>query len=291
MIKVILCNDSSPEFVEPQYASFKKHLQEDFELVVVGSPTFGKKPDKAREVRDVCNSLSIPYIEVQRDAEIEATHLRMFPREIIFGADGRYSTYGNAGNYMMQWSWQRVAAVEKGLVCYVHSDVFLVEPIKFSDYLQEHSICCCVQHYPANEKHGPLDFLWEPLLLADMSKLPNPETMVWWPSSVEGDWTDTGGQTYYYLKAHPEVKLRDIKQSGCGVKTGPGHLGEDDDPNVDFHPARYRFMHLDDKKVFHYLSGSRWCTEPGGTGWRFSQEKSDEYHAKKLAFTRKLIGI
>ena len=64
-----------------------------------------------------------------------------------------------------------------------------------------------------------------------------------------------------------------------------------DDPNVDFHPLRYTFFEMPDgKKVFHYQSGSRWFTDMP-TYKNFSAEKSDDYHAKKLAFARRVIGL
>ena len=94
---------------------------------------------------------------------------------------------------------------------------------------------------------------------------------------------DTGGQIFYYWQKHPDLKVLEITQSG----THQNDNG-DDDVNVDFHPARYRFFHLGEKRIFHYLSGSRWCTDdPGYWGW--AAQKSEEYHAKKLIWTKKLI--
>ena len=288
-MKIFTCNDVSPEFVELQVASFRKYLQENFEFTVLnGGEAIGCYPEKAKEVSRICRSLSVPVIDVQRDSEIEAVRDDKFRYPgytdgPLFGENGRY-THGVGGhsfNYMLNWAWQRILSKERGPICFLHSDVFLMEPIKLTDYLKEHELCAIITGKAANDKHGVLEWIWEPLLLADMPKLPNPETVVWWPTFVEGEWADTGGPTHYWLKAHPEIRLMRIGQSGC-----------QDDPAVNFHPARYGFFHLDaeerrragvpaagDKKVFHYYSGSGWC------------QKDPGYHKKKLAWTRKLIGV
>jgi hypothetical protein len=189
---------------------------------------------------------------------------------------------------MLQWIWERVICKEVEPICLIHSDVFLIEPIRLTDYLKEYELCSVLNNWVPD-----LTGLWEPFLLANPSKLPEPETLIWWPSRVEDQWTDTGGRTHYYLKAHPEVKLLSIDQRGY-----------DDDINLDFHPARYQLFnpgnkgnadwwkngHTSTPSVLHYQSGSKWCTDMESS-WNFSKEKSDEYHAKKRDWARKLIGL
>ena len=88
-----------------------------------------------------------------------------------------------------------------------------------------------------------------------------------------------GGGSYYYLQAHPELKILGIEPTGY-----------EDDPTTDFHPSRHQFLKIGDKKAFHYMAGCRWGTDE----WQqhgILKETPDEYHSKKLAWTRKLIGI
>ncbi len=201
---------------------------------------------------------------------------------------------------MLQWAWTRYFPLQQEQICFCHSDVFLIEPIRLSDYLVDHSLCAPLSHketgkaprrdgvqigtgaqgeHDLTTSHSTITYLWEAFMLADLSKLPDLTTLDWWPSVVEGVWTDTGGRTHYYLKAHPEVKVLEIGQSGCH-----------DDPEVDFHPSRYSFFHLGDKKILHYYSGSRWCTNMG-TYWNFSPQQSEDYHTRKLEWTRRMIGL
>ena len=284
-MKIFVCNDSSPELVEPQYRSFEKHLKEPFEMTLVNSGALAREPEKSREVTAIAQSLGIRVVDAERDEDIERLRNESFTYghpDRIFASDGYYTTPGNAGNYLMQWSWEKVVCREREPICFVHSDVFLIEPVMLSAYLVEHEICALMPGKAAEGTRPELKWLWEPLLLADLSKIPSPESMVWWPSTVEGVWTDTGGRTYYYLKAHPEVRVMELGQSGCNA--------DQDDPELDFHPSRYHFIHLGDKRALHYFSGSRWCTDTIH-GWNWDRAKADEYHRKKMAWARRLIGI
>jgi hypothetical protein len=276
MIKIFSYNDCSPELIELQVDSFRKHLKDDFEFIMFTcEERISTTPEKSREVVAVCNSLGVRVIEVPRDADIEANwYYGGHVWEDLFRPDGRLisGAGGVTFGYMQQWSWQRVICQEKGNIAVVHSDIFLIEPVNFTNHLSDHELCAV-----KNTWQKGITGFWEPLLLADMSKMPDPETIVWWPSTVEGQWTDSGGRTYYYLKAHPNLRWLEIGQDGCY-----------DDAALDFHPARYAYFLLGDKKVLHYQSASGWATDRADY-LNFSKEKSAEYHARKRSWTRKLI--
>ena len=289
MIKIYQVNDINPELLETQLASFQKYLREDFEFIVVGNEDMSPdSPDLllAKQVREKCAELGIRTIKTMWDTEIEnAWQKNASLHEYLFGNERRFrrGKGGDMFNYTLQWVWQRLMAREKGPVAFIHTDIFLVEPIKLTDYLVDQPLCCVVQSEPnTNHPEKPrLYHFWEALLLADPKRLPQPETMCWFPARVEGTWMDTGASTYHYWQAHPDLKMYDIPQYGCI-----------DDPDVDFHPARYQWFHLGDKKVLHYQSGSKWCTDMSYDGcWKFTKEQSDEYHARKLAWARRLIGL
>ena len=84
-------------------------------------------------------------------------------------------------NYSLQWAWEKVITKEQGPICFCHSDIFLMEPINLSNYLLDKPLC----FLPLSE----LSYIWEAMLLADIPKLPLPETMLWFPGVVKGSGT------------------------------------------------------------------------------------------------------
>ena len=289
-MKIIQCNDCNPELIEPQYASFKKHLQDDFEFIVCNSELMARDRFKCQQVNQICRALGIETVQAERDPAIESfrEQFNYGSPEPFFSPEGKFWTPGNAGNYLMQWSWEKIVCKLSGPIGYIHSDLFLIEPIRFTDYLKDYDIASILPNKPERKGHGFMQHLWEPLIIANLDRLPEPETMIWWPSEVEHEWLDTGGRTYYYLKAHPEVKVLELGQSS-GLN---GDVPNDDDldPSIDFHPTRMRFVHFPDKRAFHYMSGTRWCTD-SQHGWNWPKEKADEYHRRKMAWTKRLAGI
>ncbi len=70
MLKIYTLNDSSPELLETQVASFRKYLMEDFEFIVVNSESMSEQPTKAKEITRISRELSVKTLEVVKDEEI-----------------------------------------------------------------------------------------------------------------------------------------------------------------------------------------------------------------------------
>ena len=297
MIKIFVNNDISPELIEPQFASLKKYLEEDFQYTICGGESVARKPDKAKKVVEVCRSLGISIIPIDRNQRV-MSHCEEFgsprPRnkdEQIFDDGGRYKNNIQA-SYATQWTWEEVISKQQGFVAFLHSDVFLMEPLRISDYLGTYDLCSCVISKVQTDEfggqrgtvvHNPLTHLrhlWEPIMFLNMAQLPEPETMRWWGGTIERTWMPDGGGTYYYLKAHPGIRILEIQPSGSN-----------DDPTVDFHPSRYQFFTIEGKKILHYMAGCRWATDQWTWSGGTLTMSDEEYHAKKLAWVRKLVGV
>jgi len=82
--------------------------------------------------------------------------------------------------------------------------------------------------------------------------------MSWWCGSLFPDYpgmlgvpVDCGGQTYHYLKAHPEVDVESI---------GAGNVLDDDVCQA--HPANYGEFSIGEARFLHYRGGSNWDSKP-----------------------------
>jgi hypothetical protein len=271
MIKIFVIDDTSPEIIRLQVASFRKYLRDDFEFILFNNENLAVDREKSKEVSNTCRSLSIQMIEPQRDSVLEAAlNEATDEHRPCFNKEGRYSNIGEGHNYVLQWTWENVVSKERGPIGMFHSDVFLMEPIRLTDRLQEYTLCFCPQN------KGPLvNYMWETIVLADMSKLPDPETMCWFSGWINGQLADTGGYTHYYLTAHPEIKCLHIHHA----TTFNDPTLNFNDPAQKYHEARYGIIELGGKKLLHYLSGSRWYTN------------DVEYHRKKFVWAQKMTGI
>jgi hypothetical protein len=285
MLKIYSCNGICPQFVELQLDSFKKYLQEDFTYTIFNSALIDRNPEKAKEVVEICRSRSIPVIEVPRDRAVEELRTKTHPAAgVLFDNNNKIvASYSSAtADYMFHWVWENVLSKEQGPICWLHSDVFLTEPIKLTDYLQEYPLCFNPRRY-AHQGLEEILCMGEDFVLADMSRIPSPETMNWFPGSIKGRHTVAGGFTYYWLQAHPEVRWLELPIVDSNF----------DDANVDFHPSRYQFFALGGKRMLHYLSGAQVPCRPTANGGHrdFTVVEAAEYHKKKLAWARRVIGI
>ena len=288
MIKIFTVNSTCPQFVELQLTSFKKNLQEDFEYVVFNGEALNMDPEIGKEVSKICRSLSVRVVEIQRDQDLEARWSKISWGSKLFNDKGRFKEDANVSSscadYMQYWAWEKVISKEQGSILFTHSDMFLTEPIKLTDYLKEYPLCFVPRiGYPLpGVKLDPIIHMGEDFVLADISRLPSPETMNWFPAleTVEGRVTIFGGCTYYWLHAHPEIKWLEIPVVDSNF----------DDPTVNFHPARYQFLKLGDKRILHYLSGSQVPCRKTATGHEHvSIQEANEYHKKKMAWARQVI--
>lgn len=258
MLKIYTVSHKRPDFIEIQLRCFQKYLQEPFEFVVFNNAVFERDRRLWTAIRDICQRLSLPMLTIQKDKDLENFYNAANPDFRVFDARGLYANANIATAYPLQWAWQEIICKEKGPICLLHSDMFLTETIKLTDYLQDQPFCFVPQSRPED-----ILYAWEGFVLLDMSKLPNPQTLNWFCGKINNVGVDVGGMTYHYLKAHPEVTWLGI----C-----PEHHHEN--PGLE-----HEFLWLDHKKILHYGAGSNW------------NKRSEEYHEKKTAWLRKELGL
>jgi len=253
MLKIFTFAWNRPDFIELQLRCFRMHLREEFEFTVFNNALFSSRHDHDR-INQTCGRLGLRVIDIRRDEEeIERCGSVGEP---VFDASGAYTSASVSTGYALCWAWRNVLSEERGPVCVLDSDMFLVRPVALTDFLQEHVLCFVAQN------RGQVRYAWNGLVLADVGRLPEPEAIDWYCGKVDGVAVDTGGQTHHYLKAHPQLRIFHIQ---------PSHIS--DDPSLDFHPSRYERLCFDGSPVFlHYGAGSNW------------NRMNDAYHAKKLSW-------
>ena len=197
MLNIFTFAHKRPDFIELQLKSFRKYLQEDFKFWVFNNAAFDIQKDNYRKIEAECTRLGLDHRGILFDQEItdQAPKYNVGP---VFRPNGMYDNANVACAYPLCWAWERILSKMGNPMCIMDSDMFLVEPIKLTDYLKENDLCFVSQ---AREH---VRYAWNGIILANPPQLPVPETLNWWCGQVDGIPVDVGGQTYKYFNDYPK---------------------------------------------------------------------------------------
>jgi hypothetical protein len=264
MINIFAFTSNRSDLIELQMKSFKKYIQGDFTFTILNNSQIDR-PAEYDGINEMCKKWGVKVFDVRRIPSLEARCNATEKSCTVFNSQGSWSNPNCAGLYGCCYTWEFHILKETGKICLLHPDVFFNRPVNLSDYLQTTPLCFMPQSRPGL---GGVH-MHDALVLADMSRLPNPEQINWWGSRVNGINTDIGGQTFFYLQAHQELKPIFIEQRFVS-----------DDPSVDFHPAEYEIISMDGNPIgVHYLRASNW------------NYRSQEYHRQKTKWLIEKLNL
>ncbi len=261
MIKIYTYFHKRPDFADMQIKSLRKYLKEDFELTVFNNAGFDCDKKNYDEINRRCKELQVPVINIDKDEDMINFYLKYETvlGNRIFNEDGSYLNPNVAVAYSLCYMWEKFMCKEKGKVAFLQHDIFLKEPISFTDYMKDSGLCYLPQSRMRTD--GTLiNYMWNTFFLADLSKLPEPETMNWWCGSVDGICVDVGGQTYKYLDDYPEIKTSIIPHK---------EIGEFGSQKIE----------LGDKLIIHYYRGSNW------------DHQSEDWHRRKTKWLLEILNL
>ncbi len=249
VIRLFTFAHKRPDFIELQVKSFQKYLRDDFELTVFNNATFDCDTRNYDAINLACKQHGITVVDVIKDDRIMN---RCQAQELVplFDGNGEYSNPNIACAYPLCWAWEFHIRCQERYIGIIDSDMFLVESIQFTDYSKDHQLCFVPMTRP-----GGITYMWNALVLADLSKLPEKWNINWWCGIVGEHSVDVGGQTHFYLQAHPELSVMNIR---------PERIDDENETG-------YEFLWLEHRRVLHYLRGSNWNGQSDG----YHKEKTD----------------
>ncbi len=187
-----------PDFIELQSKSLLKFLKDDFEYVVFND---GPTQKLAELIEETCQKLAIHCIRIPQEIHQQPYLLRAAWEDINCPS----VRTANA----IQYSFDTLAFEHEGIVAVLDSDMFLIRDFSIVNYLGDYDLSGVAQWRGAN---GSIQYLWNGILFFNMDTLPNKKSLNFNCGSIDGNHTDTGGYTHYYLKANPNAKVLFMRQ-------------------------------------------------------------------------------
>lgn len=261
MIKIYTFAHKRPDFIGLQLQSFKKNLEDEFEFIVYNNAKFDTDQSYYNQIHLECKVLNLKCVDVQHDLELE-NYLFNLNSIKICNHVGEYTDPCIACAYPLCWAWKHHLGIENEKIVIIDSDMFFIEQFSFSQLFDNYDIA-----YVPQSRGKDIRYMWNGLVFANVSNIPEPLKLNWWCGLVKSVPVDVGGQTHHYLEEYGNS----LRQNEIGVE----HI---DDDTAKFQPSNYEYLKVDSiRKVLHYRGGSNWNLMSG------------QYHNEKTKWLRQLL--
>jgi hypothetical protein len=178
---IVTHNYNRPDFIEIQYKTLKKFLQDDFEYVVFND---SNKIDMYRQIEKMCQMYGIRSISVPQELHNDDVN-----------ASFRHAT-------AVKYSLETVGYGHDGIVFILDCDIILVRPFSVAKYMEDRDIAGRI-----NRPRHKAVYLSPLFCILNMNKLPEKTTLSFDCAVINDLLMDTGGASHYYLLEHPELKI------------------------------------------------------------------------------------
>ncbi|MCC8146949.1 MAG: hypothetical protein LIO93_11065 [Bacteroidales bacterium] len=234
-----------PKFIRWQKLLFQKFVTEEYEYYVVNTADSDSMKESIRqecESNDV-SCIDLPFLNNQ-------------------------GTPSARNRIPLQWTWDNHIAKENSTCVIMDSDMFLLKPFNFSEYLGTYDIAGIIH------KRAHIWYPWNGLSIF-AGELPEKDTLNFREGKIESVRVDVSGHLHVYLQKHPEIKVKPIYDGGFICSKNE---------NIHLLPEEIKDKYEDsflsqifEQAFFHLRAGSNW-------------NNSDNYE-KKITFMNDMVDI
>jgi hypothetical protein len=250
-VKIYTMPYKDMNFLRWQHASFKKHIKDDYELIVLNCPN---DDEVDQLIKTECESIGLQRLD-------------LFKRD--FKSGNYYVATG------LQEAIDRFVSKDKECISIMlDTDMFALADFSFNAYLEGWDFAGLSQ-----SRLGANHFV-EYVFNGFMMFTPTMPDLEYFDVGCGAIWDcfcDCGGMSYFYFRSHPQLKWRRSQNTGQIVRDSEGmkHLPEElRDEYVD----EFR-LDVIEKAFVHYKASSNW------------DYQTDDYHNRKQEFVKKLIQL
>ncbi|CAF3167159.1 unnamed protein product, partial [Rotaria sp. Silwood2] len=185
------------DLIELNYATALAFLPNNSFDYVVFDHSFGTQPKITQTINDTCKKLNVKYIRVPRSLE----------------KGGPSASHGAT----VQWILEKHALKHSGRVWFLDVDMFFLNDWVWEEVMPstKYDIMTVWQRRPLHHVPGPYIFyLWPNFFVfRDIQTIPNISNLRWRGANINGQSLDSGGETYFWINAHPKVRIKGIWQT------------------------------------------------------------------------------
>ena len=192
-VKIYTFAHNRPDFIQIQFNTFKKYIQDDFEFTVFNNEKPGShggfNENRKQEIFDTCEKLNLKCIEIELSED-----LRILNNQAQFINDA-YVNGNTACSYPFTWAWKNYVVKDEGISILIDSDMFLCNYVSFNKMMEGYNFA----YVPSYRNNCTLKYPWNGLVFAKPKEMPNPEELSWGCGYVNETPVDVGGEAYSYL--------------------------------------------------------------------------------------------
>ena len=239
-VKIYSIHFDRPEFIQWQYDSFKTHLIDEFEYIVVNN---AKDAPIRSKINDICSNINIKTIETESKSNLAGKH--------------HVDSFNNI--------WKNYAVKNSGYSIMIDGDCFLIKRFSVNNFMKENVLAG-----PKQQRNYIYHYLTPTIIIADTINMPTPEIIDWEGIGANDTRLDTGGGLYLYYEKYKEVKGRTkelkstwhIKKENKNRQCIPDELIDayDDSYNIEFFGNEFlhycRSSNWDNQTIEHHINKS-----------------------------------
>ncbi len=259
-------NNSRADYIFYQYNSFRKHLKDPFEFIVINDAK--EEPDftnymheKTRqEIQTLCDELGITCLPFP--ADLHKNRRLLFPQSKYNQSPNSSFCCADVFQFAVNAS-----ADKEGIVMLIDSDMFLFQDVSFTEHLQGINM----SYLPQGKT---IRYAWNGIVWYKPTEIPPVKELNFDPGTIPGHPMDAGGMTHEYLQKYRDrLHVRYVTQEGSRpfAPPPPSHISLDMYPKclqenpivqtiVEAQPnyEMYGSWEVLDGFLVHYREGGNW---------------------------------
>ncbi len=219
-VRIFTFHYNRPEFVEYQYATFKKFLRDDYEWIV-----FNDAPNVNLEkaIREVCEKNGVKCVQYEQDwhkidpindwictnvdTKKKNSHIGFLMKDDGLDPDEVSQQCSVRHSHVIQYALENFGYNHDDIVVIMDADVFPIKPISFRSLLVDVPLAGLDRYEPTcpTDNRVCCHFICPPLIVFDPRRLPDVQQLKFHVGFIDGMLHDTGSHSQAYLDQHPEV--------------------------------------------------------------------------------------